>query len=87
MYLYLVLLIGLVALVFFSIYFSTVIQYVQEAFNPKLTSTTWVDTEHYNVFYLAAAFLTNVWTYIFVFIFFGLVIYAYRYSQRRGINV
>lgn len=86
MYLYVVLLVGLIALVFFSIYFSTVIQYTQTGMNAYLVESSWVDADHYNVFYLAATFLTNLWTYVFVFIFFGLVYFAYLYSQRRGIS-
>jgi TRAP-type C4-dicarboxylate transport system permease small subunit len=86
MHLYVVLFVGIVALAFFAIYFSTVIQYAQEAFNPYLTTTSWVDEEHFNIFYLAATLLTNLWTYVFVFIFFGLVYYAYLYTQRRGVG-
>ena len=85
MYLYLVLFVGLIALLFLAVLFSTVMGNVQESFNPQLESSTWVTEDHYNVFYLASTTLTNIWTYIYAFIFFGLVYFAYLYTQRRGV--
>ena len=83
-YLFLILIVGIVALAFFSFYFSSIVENVQHAFNPYLGSGSWVTNEHYNVFYVATGFLTNVWTYIYGFIFFGLIYFSYLYTQRRS---
>lgn len=63
---------------------STMIGSVQEAMNPSLTSGSWVDLEHFNMFYLAATLVTNVWTYIVALVIFGLMYWAYIYVQRRS---
>lgn len=86
MYLILVLIAALIILVLFSFLFSSVVENIQNAFNPTLDITSWATPEHYNTFYYAASLVTNIWTYVFVFIFFGLCYFTYTYSQRRGIN-
>lgn len=86
MNLYVVFIVGLVLVIMFGFLFSTVIQSTQEVFNEKLTADTWIDADHFNAFYLASTLITNIWTYIAIFAFFGLVYFAYLYSQRRGIR-
>ena len=86
MYVYLVLLIAIPALIVFAFMFSTVIQAVQESMNPMLSSNTWVDTEHFNVFYTAASVVTNFWTYILGIIILGLGYWAWIYTQRKGVS-
>jgi hypothetical protein len=61
-----------------------VVSKIQEAMNPLLTSDHWATTEHFNAFYYASLFLTNMWTYIIVFILFILGFWAYIYEQRKG---
>lgn len=85
MYLFLVLILAIVVLLFFSFYFGSMVQNVQESFNPQLGADTWATPEHFNTFYLATTLMTNVWTYIFAFIFFSLMYFAYLYTQRRGV--
>jgi len=79
-----VLIISLIASVFFAFMFMTVIEKVQDALNPSLTDTNWVSEDHYTAFYYAATLVTNIWTYIIAFALFVLIYWAYIYSQRRG---
>lgn len=68
----------------FAFILSTMVGSVQSAMNPSLGSSSWVDLEHFNVFYLAATLVTNIWTYIVALIVFGLMYWAYIYVQRRN---
>lgn len=85
MYLFVVLIVGLIALIVFSFLFGSVIENVQRSFNNYLGVDKWVTSDHFNMFYLAASFVTNIWTYIYAFAFFGMLFFAYLYSQRRGV--
>ena len=85
MYLFIVLILAIVVLLFFSFYFGSMVQNIQESFNPQLGEENWATEDHFNTFYLAATLITNIWTYIFAFIFFGLVYFSYLYTQRKGV--
>jgi hypothetical protein len=61
-----------------------VVQEVQETGNDMLDPSVWVTPEHYNTFYLASLFLTNIWTYIIGIVFFGLFYWAVIYTQRKN---
>ncbi len=86
LYVFLVLIISVVALVFLALLFSTMIQGVQEGTNPLLGVSTWVTPEHFNVFYMAATVVTNFWTYVFGIIILGLMYWAWIYTQRKGVG-
>ena len=86
MYVYLLLIIAIPALIVFAFMFGTVIQAVQEGMNPSLGVETWVDSEHFNVFYTAASVVTNFWTYILGIILLGLAYWVWIYTQRKGVN-
>lgn len=62
----------------------TAIGDIQDALNPIIEETLSVSEEHFNVFALAATFITNLWTYIILGIFLILAYWAYTYSQRRS---
>jgi hypothetical protein len=86
MYVYLVLILSLFTLIFLAFLFSSMVQSVQESFNPMLGVTSWVTAEHFNVFYLAASLVTNLWTYIIGVIILGLAYWAWIYTQRKGVG-
>jgi hypothetical protein len=75
---------SLIAGIFLSFLFGSVIQNVQESTNPLLGVDSWVDAEHFQTFYLAANVVTNLWTYFFGLIIFGLMFWVYTYVQKRG---
>lgn len=79
-----VLIISLIASVFFAFMFMTVIEKVQDTINPQLIDTAWATEDHYTAFYWAATLVTNLWTYIIAFVLFILAYWAYIYSQRKG---
>jgi len=79
-----VLIISLIASVFFAFMFMTVIEKVQDALNPTLGASSWASDNHYTAFYWAATLVTNIWTYIIAFVLFILAYWAYIYSQRRS---
>lgn len=60
------------------------VEQVQASMNPLLASDQWATAAHYDAFYYAASFVTNVWTYVIAFVIFVLSYWAYIYSQRRG---
>lgn len=62
----------------------SVIDEVQGAFNPILEANYVVNEDYYDVFGLAAAFVTNLWTYIIAFVIFVIAYWVYIYSQRSG---
>lgn len=61
-----------------------VVSKLQDAMNPLLTSDQWATAAHYDAFYYATLFVTNLWTYIIGFVIFILLYWAYIYSQRQG---
>ena len=84
MYVYLVFILGLMAVLGFMFLMSTAIQRIQTTFNPQLTNSSWIDAAHFNVFVLAAGLVTNIWFYFAVFIIFGLAYWGWVYTQRHG---
>jgi uncharacterized BrkB/YihY/UPF0761 family membrane protein len=83
LYVYLVLAICLAAGIFFGFLMMNVVEKVQDAINPLIDYDQWATDAHYDTFYLAASFVTNVWTYIIALIVFVLAYWGYTYSQRR----
>jgi len=81
-----VLIISIIAAVFFWFFFANAIESVQEAINPTLASGNWVSTDHYNAFVLAANFVNYLWMFLVAIAFFILAYWVYIYSQRRSVG-
>jgi len=64
--------------------FMTMIEQVQAAFEPALTTSHWISGDAYMAYYYAATFVTNFWQYILAFIIFIVAYWLYIYNQRRG---
>ena len=84
LYVYVVIAICLVAGAFFAFLMLNIVGGVQEVVNPNLSESEWLTEDHFTAFYYATAFVTNLWTYIFAFIIFVIIYWAYIYSQRRS---
>lgn len=79
-----VIIIALIAGCVVAFLLMSVMAEAQEAFNPILEANYVVDEGYYDAFGLAAAFVTNVWTYIVAFIIFIIAYWVYIYSQRSS---
>lgn len=84
LFVYMVLIVGLIVGVVFVFLFMSAFEHVQESFNPYLAEENWVSEEHYVAFGYAAGLVTNIWTYFIGFVVFILAFWAYVYNQRRG---
>lgn len=84
LFVYMVLIIALIAGIFFAFFYMNVIEKVQDTINPLIAEDQWAAATHYSLLYYATLFVTNLWTYIVAIIVFILAYWAYIYSQRRG---
>lgn len=75
---------ALAAGIFFAFLFMNVIEKMQDAMNPLLAQDQWATVTHYDTFYYAAQFVTNIWTYIIALIVFIVGYWGWVYSQRRS---
>ena len=84
MYVYLAIILGLFVVSGFIFLMSSAVQSTQEAINPALNSTSWMDTDHFTAFDLAANFVTYFWVYgLIVLLVFGLMYWGWVYVQRQ----
>jgi hypothetical protein len=84
MYIYLVTVLALFAGGFFIFVMATGIQGIQEAFNPSLEESSWMDAGHFSAFNLAANFVTNIWLLFPAILLFGVAYWTYVYAQRQS---
>lgn len=84
MYVYLVVILALFAVAFFSFLLATGVQKVQEVFNPQLGEDQWLTDDHYTAFSYGATFVNNLWLLAPAILIFGLALWGYNYSQRRN---
>ena len=84
LYLYVVLLLALVAGAFMWYVMARCVQAVQEGVNEDLASDKWVDNGTWTAFSLANTFVNNFWTFFLVLLVLGLLYYAYIFAQRKG---
>ena len=84
LYTYLVIIIALIAGIFFVFLFTNAIQAVQETLQSYLSVSNWGTTGIYAIFAEANNFVTNIWTYLAAFIIFIIGFWVYVYSQRKG---
>jgi hypothetical protein len=68
---------------FFIFIMMSGVQSIQEAFNPQLEASNWMDTAHFNIFNVAASFVTYIWVFFIVFLVFGLAYWSWVYTQRQ----
>lgn len=84
LYVYGVLIMALAASLFFGFLLMNVVEKIQDAVNPLLDSEEWASDTHYDMFYYASLFVTNIWTYIMAFIVLIIAYWGYTYSQRKA---
>lgn len=85
LYLYIVLIMALVACGFVWYVIACAVQAVQVGVGSTISSDKWVSNSTYQTFDLANTFVNNFWTYFLVLLVLGLLYYGYIFSQRKGI--
>ncbi|MHA2219478.1 MAG: hypothetical protein ACXACY_26510 [Candidatus Hodarchaeales archaeon] len=83
-FVYVVIIVSLISLAFVWFALASVVQRVQEGLNPSLNASAFADTDVYNAFVSASSFITYIWMFFLGLILFGLLYWAYIYSQRKG---
>lgn len=83
LYVYIVIIITIFAVGFFSFIIANAVGAFQHAINPDLTVDQWVSSAHFDAFSLAATFVTNLWVLFPAFLIFGLLYWGYIEGQRR----
>ena len=61
-----------------------VVSHVQEAVEPMLSTSNWINGEAYMAYYYATNLVTNIWTYIIAIVFIVMLYWLYIYNQRRS---
>ena len=83
MYLYVVLIITLVAGAFFWYLMAVVVESMQEATNSYYIEDNFPSVANYDAFALANTFINYFWTFFLAILVIGLAYYGWVYSQRK----
>ncbi len=83
LYVYLVIIIAILAVGFFAFIMSTGLGKIQENLNPSLGEDKWSTPQHFEAFNLAATFVSNLWVLFPAVLLFGLAYWGYVEAQRR----
>lgn len=84
MYVYMIMILTLCTVGVFIFIMANAVQGIQEAFNPHLDNSSWMDNAHFTAFESAATFVNYIWLLFPAGLVLGLIYWGYVYSQRHN---
>jgi hypothetical protein len=84
LYLTVMFIITILAVAFVWYMLARAVSAMQSGVVNQTSSEMWISDDNWNAYYLANAFMNNLWQFFLVFLVLGLLYYGYIFSQRRG---